>query len=90
MNLRIPNHTFFTNLFSTSLKLRFYKGYLWQQPFCSDPSLRSGYLALFALAVACLSYHLVELPMLRRREKKGEVAPQDISSIAAAVSTPAA
>jgi len=66
-----------------------YSLYLWQQPFCSDPSLRSGYLALLALALACLSYYLVELPMLRRREKKVR-APQGISSIAEAVSTPAA
>jgi peptidoglycan/LPS O-acetylase OafA/YrhL len=66
-----------------------YSLYLWQQPFCSDPNLRSGYLAFLALALACLSYYVVELPMLRRREKKAP-PPQQISSITAAVSTPAA
>jgi len=65
-----------------------YSLYLWQQPFCSDPALRSGYLALFALAMACLSYYLVELPMLKRREKK--VHPPRFSSARAIVSTPAA
>jgi peptidoglycan/LPS O-acetylase OafA/YrhL len=66
-----------------------YSLYLWQQPFCSDPNLRSGYLVLLALAVACLSYYLVELPMLRRRENKVH-GPQEISSVGAPVSTPAA
>ena len=46
-----------------------YSLYLWQQPFCSDPKLRSGYLAVFAIATACFSYYFVEQPMLRRREK---------------------
>ena len=47
-----------------------YSLYLWQQPFCADPKLRSGYFAVFALFAACLSYYLIEQPMLRRREKK--------------------
>jgi peptidoglycan/LPS O-acetylase OafA/YrhL len=66
-----------------------YSLYLWQQPFCADPSLRSGFLVLLALAAACLSYYLVEIPMLRRRDKKVP-APREISSVTAAVSTPAA
>ncbi len=66
-----------------------YSLYLWQQPFCSDPSLRHGYWALLALILACLSYYFVELPMLRRREEKVG-APKDNSSIAVAVSKPAA
>jgi peptidoglycan/LPS O-acetylase OafA/YrhL len=65
-----------------------YSLYLWQQPFCSNPSLRSGYMALGALALACLSYYLVELPMLRRRDKKGGT-PRRISSTSV-VSSPAA
>jgi peptidoglycan/LPS O-acetylase OafA/YrhL len=45
-----------------------YSLYLWQQPFCSDPHLRSGYLVFFALLAACFSYYFVEAPMLRRRD----------------------
>ena len=47
-----------------------YSLYLWQQPFCSDPHLRSGYLTLLALVCAALSYYLVEQPMLRMRERR--------------------
>ncbi len=47
-----------------------YSLYLWQQPFCSDPHLRSGYIAILALVCACLSYYLVEQPMLRVRERR--------------------
>jgi peptidoglycan/LPS O-acetylase OafA/YrhL len=47
-----------------------YSLYLWQEVFCSNPALRQGYpLALLALGAACLSYYLVERPMLRLREK---------------------
>ena len=47
-----------------------YSLYLWQEVFCSNPALRQGYfLALLALGAACLSYYLVEQPMLRLREK---------------------
>lgn len=63
-----------------------YSLYLWQQPFCSDPSLRSGYMALLALAMACLSYYWVELPMLRKREKKVQesgTAPPVIADVSA-------
>jgi len=47
-----------------------YSLYLWQQPFCSDPHLRSGYLVFFAFLCATLSYYLVEQPMLRIRERR--------------------
>jgi len=48
-----------------------YSLYLWQQVFCSNPSLKLGYsLALLALGCACLSYYCVEQPMLRLREKR--------------------
>jgi peptidoglycan/LPS O-acetylase OafA/YrhL len=48
-----------------------YSLYLWQQPFmhsAKDPSppLRSG--LLWAMAVACVSYYLVERPLLRYRD----------------------
>lgn len=47
-----------------------YSLYLWQELFCSNASLHYGYiLALPALACACLSYYLVEQPMLRLRER---------------------
>lgn len=47
-----------------------YSLYLWQQPFCGDPKLRSGYYVFLALGAAVLSYYLVEQPMLRPREKR--------------------
>jgi peptidoglycan/LPS O-acetylase OafA/YrhL len=48
-----------------------YSLYLWQELFCSNPALHLGYsLVLPALACACLSYYLVEQPMLRLRERR--------------------
>jgi peptidoglycan/LPS O-acetylase OafA/YrhL len=47
-----------------------YSLYLWQQPFCADPNLRSGYLAVFAFLCATLSYYLVEQPLLRVRDQR--------------------
>lgn len=48
-----------------------YSVYLWQELFCSNASLHFGYaLILPTLACACLSYYLVEQPMLRLREKR--------------------
>jgi peptidoglycan/LPS O-acetylase OafA/YrhL len=47
-----------------------YSLYLWQELFCSNASLHAGFvLALPAIACACLSYYLVEQPMLRLRER---------------------
>jgi len=47
-----------------------YSLYLWQEVFCSNPARPQGYfLAALALGAACLSYYLVEQPMLRLREK---------------------
>jgi peptidoglycan/LPS O-acetylase OafA/YrhL len=47
-----------------------YSLYLWQELFCSNPSLHLGYfLVVPALACACLSYYCVEQPMLRLRER---------------------
>lgn len=54
-----------------------YSLYLWQQPFCNAPWVHSVYMVLPAIAVACLSYYLVEQPMLRMREKRaGKAAPE--------------
>jgi peptidoglycan/LPS O-acetylase OafA/YrhL len=50
-----------------------YSLYLWQELFCSNPALHAGYLLILpALACACLSYYLVERPMLRLREKQAQ------------------
>jgi peptidoglycan/LPS O-acetylase OafA/YrhL len=50
-----------------------YSLYLWQELFCSNPNFHRGYLlALPALGCACLSYYLVEQPMLRVREKRAK------------------
>jgi peptidoglycan/LPS O-acetylase OafA/YrhL len=47
-----------------------YSLYLWQELFCSNASLHLGYLLVLpALACACLSYYVVEQPMLRLRER---------------------
>jgi peptidoglycan/LPS O-acetylase OafA/YrhL len=48
-----------------------YSLYLWQEFFCSNPQLHFGYaLIIPAILSACLSYYLVEQPMLRVREKR--------------------
>lgn len=56
-----------------------YSLYLWQEPFCADRHMRSGYLALAAVACACLSYYLIERPMLRVRERRSGRATNEIS-----------
>ena len=58
-----------------------YSLYLWQQLFCSNPALHAGYsLALPSIACACLSYYLVEQPMLRLRERWTRNAPSRLQS----------
>jgi len=48
-----------------------YSLYLWQELFCSNPSLHLGYLLVVpALGCACLSYYCIEQPMLRLRDKR--------------------
>ena len=57
-----------------------YSVYLWQELFCSNPALHLGYaLVLPALACACLSYYLVEQPMLHLREKLARKQPRSPS-----------
>jgi peptidoglycan/LPS O-acetylase OafA/YrhL len=47
-----------------------YSLYLWQELFCSNSALHwSFWVVLPALACACLSYYLVEQPMLQLRDK---------------------
>jgi peptidoglycan/LPS O-acetylase OafA/YrhL len=47
-----------------------YSLYLWQELFCSNPYLHYGYILVVpAIACACLSFYLVEQPMLRVRER---------------------
>ena len=48
-----------------------YSLYLWQELFCSNPAFHLGYFLIVpALGCACLSYYLVEQPMLRLRDKR--------------------
>jgi peptidoglycan/LPS O-acetylase OafA/YrhL len=53
-----------------------YSLYLWQQPFCADPHLRSGYLVVLAFVCAALSYYFVEQPLLRIRERRTPARPR--------------
>jgi len=67
-----------------------YSLYLWQELFCSNASLHGGYfLALPAILCACLSYYLIEQPMLRLRDRftkrpasqsAPHVMPQDLTA----------
>lgn len=46
-----------------------YSLYLWQELFCSNPTLHAGYLLVLpSVACACLSYYLIERPMLLLRD----------------------
>jgi peptidoglycan/LPS O-acetylase OafA/YrhL len=58
-----------------------YSLYLWQELFCSNANLHYGYvLVLPAVGCACLSYYLVEQPMLRVRDRLSKKAgPQQPS-----------
>jgi peptidoglycan/LPS O-acetylase OafA/YrhL len=61
-----------------------YSLYLWQELFCSNQNLHYGFvLALPAVACACLSYYLVEQPMLRVRESLTEKAEPRTSAVLA-------
>jgi peptidoglycan/LPS O-acetylase OafA/YrhL len=56
-----------------------YSLYLWQEPFCADRHMRSGYLVFAADDGACLSYYLIERPMLRVCERHSGRATNEIS-----------
>ena len=47
-----------------------YSLYLWQQCFTFSPHTRPWYFLLGAVGAACLSYYLVEQPILRLRDRK--------------------
>jgi peptidoglycan/LPS O-acetylase OafA/YrhL len=48
-----------------------YSLYLWQQLFAYGHHSRPVYFLLIAVGLACLSYYVVEQPMLRVREERG-------------------
>jgi peptidoglycan/LPS O-acetylase OafA/YrhL len=56
-----------------------YSVYLWQELFLRDSGLHLGYAGVPAtLACACLSYYLVEQPLLRLRDmRQRQTAPRD-------------
>jgi peptidoglycan/LPS O-acetylase OafA/YrhL len=60
-----------------------YSLYLWQQPFMNPASpLRFGIFG--AIGMACLSYYLIEQPLLRYRDAQAKIhAEQRIESVAA-------
>lgn len=60
-----------------------YSLYLWQQLFVFGRSARPWYGAIFAIGMATASYHLVELPMLRIREKRSAARKQAAYATAA-------
>jgi peptidoglycan/LPS O-acetylase OafA/YrhL len=67
-----------------------YSLYLRQEPFCADRHMRSGYLVFAAIACACLSYYLIERPMLRVRERRRSRPANEIGEPGLAASATAA
>jgi len=49
-----------------------YSLYLWQEPFCPNPRFRPGIAIALALAGACISYYVVERPVLNLRERRSK------------------
>jgi peptidoglycan/LPS O-acetylase OafA/YrhL len=61
-----------------------YSLYLWQELFCSNASLHLGWIVVLpALACACVSYYVVEQPMLRLRDRvtKNSRAPKTATAL---------
>jgi len=56
-----------------------YSLYLWQEPFCADRHMRSGYLVFAAIACATLSYYFIERPMLRVRDRRNRQTAREIT-----------
>jgi peptidoglycan/LPS O-acetylase OafA/YrhL len=56
-----------------------YSLYLWQEPFCADRHMRSGFLVFAAIGCAILSYYFIERPMLRVRDRRNRQAASEIS-----------
>lgn len=66
-----------------------YSVYLWQELFCSNPSLHFGYLLIFpALGCACLSYYLVEQPLLRLRDRRSGTRTRQVGPVGTAAAPP--
>lgn len=64
-----------------------YSLYLWQELFCGKVAVQSVYLIVLpALGCACLSYYLIEQPMLRLRERWARKEISDSRSLAAVAS----
>jgi peptidoglycan/LPS O-acetylase OafA/YrhL len=59
-----------------------YSLYLWQQ-FFLDPSSSSRYGVLWAVGLACVSYYLVEKPMLRLRDRMATISKNSAMTMAA-------
>ena len=60
-----------------------YSLYLWQQPFCADPQLRSAYLTVLAFVCAAASYYFVEQPMLSIRDRLPRKTSKQVAEYAA-------
>lgn len=62
-----------------------YSLYLWQELFCSNAAMHAGYLLIVpSLACACISYYLVEQPMLKLRDqitRRVAAAPRQAESV---------
>ncbi len=62
-----------------------YSLYLWQELFCSNAAFHQGYLLVLpAIGCACLSYYLVEQPLLRLRDRwsgKAEIRSQPLATV---------
>ncbi len=56
-----------------------YSLYLWQQPFFFAPPGQPAYKLLFGVGLACLSYYLVERPVLALREKRTPGSPAKVA-----------
>jgi peptidoglycan/LPS O-acetylase OafA/YrhL len=60
-----------------------YSLYLWQQPFFFAPAGQPVYKLGLGVVIACLSYYLVEKPVLALREKRN--APRSSAPMGARV-----
>jgi peptidoglycan/LPS O-acetylase OafA/YrhL len=58
-----------------------YSLYLWQQPFFFAPPGQPAYRLLFGIGLACLSYYLVERPILELREKRNVLLPSKAAAL---------
>jgi peptidoglycan/LPS O-acetylase OafA/YrhL len=68
-----------------------YSLYLWQELFCSNAALHAGYmLVLPSIACACVSYYLIEQPMLRLRDNWSRKPPLTRQALAPAENIPLA